>query len=72
MTPDSIKLEDLPDDALSAIAVSPGALDDETLFAVVNEFERRAEDKRVRGTYIRKYISARQHGNVFSLVPGQQ
>ena len=69
---DSIKLVDLPDDALSAIATSPGALNDETLFAVVNEFERRAEDKRVRATYIRKYVSARQHDNVFSLVQGQQ
>ena len=44
--PDSIKLADLPDDALSAIADSPRALDDETLFAVVGEFERRAAEKR--------------------------
>ena len=69
---DSIKLADLPDDALSAIAVSPSALDDETLSAVAFEFERRAVDKRVRATYIRKYVDARQHGNVFSLVQGQQ
>ena len=70
--PDSIKLNDLPDDALSAIADSPRALDDETLFAVVGEFERRAAEKRVRATYIRKFVTARQHDNVFSLVPGQR
>ena len=69
---DSIKFVDLPDDALSAIIAIPHALDDEVLTAVGNELERRAKDKHVRATYIRKYMSARQHNKLFSLVPGQR
>ena len=69
---DSIKVVDLPDEALSVIIATPHALDDEVLTAVGNELERRAAEKRARAIYIRKYISARQHDNVFSLVPGQR
>ena len=56
---DTIKLADLPDDALTAIAASPGALDEGTLLAVVDEFGLRARDKRAHAAGIRKHVADR-------------
>ena len=69
---DSIKLADLPQDALSAIATSPSALDSETLDAVVKEFERRAEYMRAHAVAVRKYVAARRGDHVIQLAPGQR
>ena len=68
---DSIKLAQLPEDALAAIIASPNALDNEVLSAVANEVERRVAYWGERGTFIRKLMSARQHNNVLSLVSGR-
>ena len=69
---DSIKLADLPYEALSAIIAMPHTQDDEVLSAVADEFHRRAAECQVQATYTRKYMNARQHNKLFSLVPGQR
>ena len=69
---DSIKLADLPDDALSAIVASPHALDDEVLYAVADEFDRRAKDKQAHAASICKFVAARRGDNIVVVAPGQR